>query len=628
MMRRLRKRRWLRGLPLAFAALALVPAAFAANGVRIQSVDTASFPRVDATVIAPLGAAEPRLTENGHATNGYSAVNLGREKAIVLALDRSESMRGRPLAEAVAAARSFASAAGARDHVGVVAFGRDAVALTRSSAVPAEAADALSGLTVDSQSGTALYDAIVLAAARLAGDERPGRAIVVVTDGADVSSTHTLDQAVAAARAAHAAVYAIGIGGPSFTPDALRELARETGGSYHQATSAAELHGVYAALADELARTWQLSYDTALRPGARVDLKVTVPRTGSARATAVVPGPTSGDAAPSGLIPAAGYTTGGTFVVGLVCGLLVLLSCCFWFASRRGSRVRARIEPHLGNTQRTAEARRGRGRAAARAQVANGVERALGDLRQFKRLQTTIDRAALPLRAGELVAMCAGAGLFFGFVTAVAAASALVTVLAMAIVGCMPLAYVQLKAAARMRQFENQLPDLLITIAASLKAGHSFRQAIQSVVEEGSEPAASEFRRVLTETQLGKSMDDALADLGERIGSKNLEFVINAVTIQRQVGGSLAGLFDMVADTVRQRQQFLRKVRGLTAMGRMSAYTLVGLPFFIATVVTMMNPKYMAPLYHTGTGQKMIVIGLVMIVVGSLLLKKIVSFRG
>jgi tight adherence protein B len=187
---------------------------------------------------------------------------------------------------------------------------------------------------------------------------------------------------------------------------------------------------------------------------------------------------------------------------------------------------------------------------------------------------------------------------------------------------------VQLKAASRMRQFENQLPDLLITIAASLKAGHSFRQAIQSVVEEGSEPAASEFRRVLTETQLGKSMDDALADLGDRIGSKNLSFVINAVTIQRQVGGSLAGLFDMVADTVRQRQQFLRKVRGLTAMGRMSAYTLVGLPFFIAAVVTMMNPQYMAPLYHTGTGQKLMVAGLVMIVVGSLMLKKIVSFRG
>ena len=97
-------------------------------------------------------------------------------------------------------------------------------------------------------------------------------------------------------------------------------------------------------------------------------------------------------------------------------------------------------------------------------------------------------------------------------------------------------------------------------------------------------------------------MDDALAEMAERIGSKNFSFVITAVTIQRQVGGSLAGLFDMVADTVRQRQQFARKIKGLTAMGRASAYVLIGLPFFIAIAITVMNPSYMDPLYHTTDG--------------------------
>jgi tight adherence protein B len=204
----------------------------------------------------------------------------------------------------------------------------------------------------------------------------------------------------------------------------------------------------------------------------------------------------------------------------------------------------------------------------------------------------------------------------------------LVILIVMIIGGSVPLAFVSFKAVRRINKFENQLPDLLITMAASLKAGHSFRQGIQSVVDEGAEPAAKEFRRVLTETQLGKPMDAALADLGRRVGSNNLTFVINAVTIQRQIGGSLAGLFDMVADTVRQRQQFSRKVRGLTAMGRMSAYVLVALPFFIAVVVTLLNPVYMSPLYHTATGQKLVGGGLTMILIGSAILKKIVSFRG
>jgi tight adherence protein B len=123
-------------------------------------------------------------------------------------------------------------------------------------------------------------------------------------------------------------------------------------------------------------------------------------------------------------------------------------------------------------------------------------------------------------------------------------------------------------------------------------------------------------------------MEDALADTAERIGSKNFSFVITAVNIQRQVGGSLAGLFDMVADTVRQRQQFARKIKGLTAMGRASAYVLVGLPFFVGSVITLVNPSYMDPLYHTSTGHKMMITGLVMIAVGSLMLKKLVSFRG
>lgn len=174
----------------------------------------------------------------------------------------------------------------------------------------------------------------------------------------------------------------------------------------------------------------------------------------------------------------------------------------------------------------------------------------------------------------------------------------------------------------------HQLPDILTTLAASLKAGHSFRQGIQAVVDEGHEPASGEFKRVLTETSLGRPMDEALAEMAERVGSENLSFVITAVTIQRQVGGSLAGIFDMVAETVRNRQQFARKIRSLTAMGRASAYVLVGVPFFMLGTITLLSAEYMDPLYHTSTGHKLLVGGCVMITIGSLMLRKIVSFKG
>ena len=191
-----------------------------------------------------------------------------------------------------------------------------------------------------------------------------------------------------------------------------------------------------------------------------------------------------------------------------------------------------------------------------------------------------------------------------------------------------PWAVVWAKGKRRTSAFENQLPDLLITLAASLKAGHSFKTGLQPLVDEGRPPASKELKRVLTEAQLGRPIEDSLAEMAERLGSKNFEFVITAVTIQRQVGGSLAGLIDMVADTVRQRQQFIRKIKGLTAMGRAGAYVLVGLPFFVAFVITIMNRSYMDPLYHSSTGHKLIGLMLAMMAFGSFLLRRIVSFKG
>jgi tight adherence protein B len=123
-------------------------------------------------------------------------------------------------------------------------------------------------------------------------------------------------------------------------------------------------------------------------------------------------------------------------------------------------------------------------------------------------------------------------------------------------------------------------------------------------------------------------MDDALGEMAERVGSKNLRFVVTAVTIQRQVGGSLAGIFDMVAEAVRQRQAFARKIRSLTAMGRMSAYALAGIPLFLLGAITLVDREYIEPIYTTSTGHLLLFVGAVMMAVGSLILKKIVSFKG
>jgi tight adherence protein B len=262
------------------------------------------------------------------------------------------------------------------------------------------------------------------------------------------------------------------------------------------------------------------------------------------------------------------------------------------------------------------------------ANVFRMTEKLFGKLAVWSRASKMLERADVPLRTVEFFWIEIGA-VVVAFVLGTLIGVAIPLVLALVVVaGSIPYVVVWMKMRKRLRTFEDQLPDLLITIAASLKAGHSFKQGLQAVVDEGHPPANVELRRVLMNASLGRPMDDALAEMADRVGSANFEFAITAVTIQRQVGGSLASLFDMVADTVRQRQQFARKIRALTAMGRMSAYTLIGIPFFIAAAVTLLNRSYMRPLYFTTTGRMLIVLGLVMMGLGSLVLKKIVSFRG
>jgi tight adherence protein B len=239
-----------------------------------------------------------------------------------------------------------------------------------------------------------------------------------------------------------------------------------------------------------------------------------------------------------------------------------------------------------------------------------------------------LERGETPLKAAEFAYIVFGASILLGMIFAVLGAPAIVILLGLVIGALVPFLVVWQRMRRRLAKFETQLPDLLITVAASLKAGHSFKQGLQAVVDEGAPPASSEFNRVLTETGLGRSMDDALTDMADRVGSDNFEFAITAVTIQRQVGGSLATLFDMVADTVRQRQQFARKIRSLTAMGRMSAYTLIGLPFFLALAISVINRGYLHPLFYSSTGHWLLAIGLAMMAVGSAILQKIVSFKG
>jgi tight adherence protein B len=225
------------------------------------------------------------------------------------------------------------------------------------------------------------------------------------------------------------------------------------------------------------------------------------------------------------------------------------------------------------------------------------------------RLEAMLEQAELPMKAGEFAAftiLCALAG---GIVGALLLTNIIFVLLVAAAASLIP--YVWLLRARKKRQktMAEQLPDVLSILASSLRAGHSFLQALDQVAGEIKEPSAGEFHRVVSEIRLGRSIDDAMNEMAERVGSEDMRWAVMAVNIQRQVGGNLAEVLDIVANTVRERAYVQRQVRVLSAEGRLSIAILTALPFGIFFYLALVNPEYVAPLFTTMIGRILLLIG-------------------
>jgi tight adherence protein B len=583
--------------------------------VQIRHVDLGGFPQVRVTAVVPAGA-RPTLWEGNAAAQFARPHQLGAEEAIVLAVDNSHSMRGEPLRQATSAAGDFLARQERAAATGLVAFGHQALDLTRANESREDVARTLATLASDPQGGTSLYDAVVLSATRLQRMSSGMRILVLLTDGKDLGSQNSLSGAIAAARRANVVVYSIAAG-VSADKIPLRALAAATGGKVFDAADVGSLGSTYAALSQELDRTWQITYLTSARPGDRVLLSV---RAAGWRAAAPlrIPGTKYGPTESSS-IAHSGYTA--AMVVLLVA---LLLSVAGVAANRRlrKSEIGRLVDKHVKGGERRDE---NQSRGGHFEGLLDWTERSIGELPGSKRLARAVECSGLKVRVGHLPYLAGLSAVVLGVAATTFNAAPLLAFLCMLAGLGVPLVILQVAASRRRKTFDRQLPDVLSTIASTLRAGHGLRPAIRAIADDGSPPASDEFARVLGEERLGRPLDQALAGMCERIGSADFEYVATAVNVQSQVGGSMAGLFDTLSETVRERQRHARKVHALTSMGRLSAAILISLPFGLVLIMSVINPTYMAPLFTTSVGHLLIGFCLASMTIGGLILKRIVT---
>jgi tight adherence protein B len=177
------------------------------------------------------------------------------------------------------------------------------------------------------------------------------------------------------------------------------------------------------------------------------------------------------------------------------------------------------------------------------------------------------------------------------------------------------------------RAFADQLPDNLDVVASGLRAGHSMVGGLSLVVNDAAEPSHSEFQRVIADEQLGIPLEDALGTVARRMKNRDIEQVALVSSLQRETGGNSAEVLDRVIENIRERQALRRLIRALTAQGRLSRWIVSFLPVALLLLISAINPSYMKPLFTHTSGHVILALGAVMIVAGSLVIKRIVEFK-
>jgi tight adherence protein B len=608
--------------------LVLGCATAASASVRIRDVNVRRFPNVGVTISTDdptlLSRADIRVTENGIPVQVTGVTPLSKVENhvdVVLAIDVSNSMRGAELRTALAAARTFVGSAPPWIPVGVLSFAAATDVISPITSDHEALGNAVSSMTDATSQGTALFGAVSAGSEMFQG---PGQHnLIILTDGRNTQSG-TLASAIDAAKKAGVTVFTVGLARGDPDENVLRALADGTGGGF-RLLSNDDLTAAYKTLAAQLAHQYLILYRSKVPFGASARIDVASP-TGSDEIRLVMP-----------TAPDAGVTSGrDSFLYRLMDGqggLVLVVALAFIAAmmfmhlvangvqdARRRRELSARLLAGAdGSPSPIAE---DEPRHAPRP-LTDAVERGAEAAGVLAPLRRVLHRAGWSIGVGEFLLPSVFGPVLLGVLLG-AVVNPILGVVVLLLALTIPFFILFRAARSRIGVLQSQLPDVLMILASSLRAGHSFLQALDSVAKEIEEPASSEFSRAIAEIQLGRTIDDALEGLAQRIGSQDLEWAVTAIAIQRKVGGNLAEVLETVAATIRERETIRRQVRVLSAEGRWSVIILICLPFVIVGYLLLVNPSYLSPLITSPVGRLAIGGAAMLMIVGTIWMRKIV----
>jgi len=255
------------------------------------------------------------------------------------------------------------------------------------------------------------------------------------------------------------------------------------------------------------------------------------------------------------------------------------------------------------------------------------LERLLGNFKAAEGLERLLEKAGSPMTVARFLLLCAAAFIGAVLLLGLRGASPLLSIPAGLAAGAAPFFLLLRRRRRRLATMEEQLPEALELMGRALRAGHALPTAIKMVADEMPEPLAGQFRMVHDEVTYGITMQEALKGLSNRIPGSDVGYFVVATLIQREVGGNLTQLLDVIAMIVRARLKLAAQVKVYSAEGRLSAWILGLLPFGLGAVLYLVNPNFLAPLWKDPAGIRMIAVVAALMGIGVLWMRSVIRIR-
>jgi len=256
-----------------------------------------------------------------------------------------------------------------------------------------------------------------------------------------------------------------------------------------------------------------------------------------------------------------------------------------------------------------------------------GIGKVFTQGKRIKKIQRELLQARLMMRAEEFIGASIVTGVILFLLIFLLTRMLIVAVIVGVIGFELPNIMVKRRRAQINKSITDDLPQALTIISNGLRAGFSFPQAMAVVGREMEGPLADEFKQVFRENTLGKPLPDALLSLVERTDSDDIEMLVTALLIQRQVGGNLAEVMDNISHTIRERIRLKGEIKTLTAQQRLSAAIVVILPIAVGVLINLINPGYMQPLLQNSIGLLILLLGAVLMIIGIIFIRRIINIE-